>query len=235
MTLTPSSPAGSAPIDLLLVSLEAVLFTAGRPVELAELARVVGADEEQVRDGLAALAEDLATRGVRVQVTDTEAQLASAPEAAAAVERFLGIDGAQKLSGAALETLAIVAYHQPVTRAQIEAIRGVNSDYTLAVLEARGLVREVGRLATAGRPVLWGTTLEFLQYLGIGSLDELPHPEIRHPAQTDMFAALDDPARLDAGEAAETPAALPAPADGPEEDGPPEEGPGDDTPQEPPA
>jgi segregation and condensation protein B len=100
--------------------------------------------------------------------------MVTAPEAAALVERFLGLAGAQALSRAALETLAIIAYRQPVTRAAIEAIRGVNSDYAVSVLLQRGLIEEVGRLETVGRPALLGTTFEFLQQLGLERLEDLP-------------------------------------------------------------
>ena len=100
--------------------------------------------------------------------------MVTAPEASEAVERYLGTDHAPKLSAAALEALAIVAYRQPVTRAQLEGVRGVNCDGVLRTLTARGLVVPVGRLEQAGRPVLYGTTFDFLEYLGIGSLEELP-------------------------------------------------------------
>jgi segregation and condensation protein B len=101
-------------------------------------------------------------------------QLVTHPRAAAVVQRFLGLETSARLSTAALETLAIVAYRQPVTRAHIEAIRGVNPDYALATLTARGLVEEVGRLNAVGRPALFGTTFEFLRAFGLRSLDDLP-------------------------------------------------------------
>jgi segregation and condensation protein B len=90
------------------------------------------------------------------------------------IERFLGLEISGKLSSASLETLSIIAYRQPVTRAQIEAIRGVNSDSVLRSLIRRGLVEEVGRVETVGRPILYGTTFEFLEQFGLQSLQELP-------------------------------------------------------------
>jgi segregation and condensation protein B len=100
--------------------------------------------------------------------------MVTAPEATDFVRRFLGLELTSKLSPAALETLAIVAYRQPATRAQIEAVRGVNSDSVLRTLVNRGLVEEVGRLDQAGRPIIYGTTFEFLQQFGLSSVEQLP-------------------------------------------------------------
>jgi segregation and condensation protein B len=103
--------------------------------------------------------------------------MVTAPDCASYVERFLGLQFSGKLSTAALETLAIVAYRQPITRAQVEEIRGVNCEGVLRNLVARGLVEELGRLDRAGRPILYGTTFEFLQYFGLSDLTELPQVE----------------------------------------------------------
>jgi segregation and condensation protein B len=109
--------------------------------------------------------------------------LATAPKSAPAVERFFGTPPPVRLSRAALEALAIIAYRQPVTRAEIEAVRGVNSDSAVATLLARGLVSEVGRRDTAGRPALLGTTPDFLHYLGVSHLEQLPPlPAAARPA-----------------------------------------------------
>lgn len=101
-------------------------------------------------------------------------QLTSAPESSAAVERFLGLEATARLSQAAVEVLAIVAFMQPVTRPQIDQIRGVNSDSSLKSLLSFGLIEEVGRLETPGRPIIYSTTPEFLQYFGLSSIDALP-------------------------------------------------------------
>jgi segregation and condensation protein B len=100
--------------------------------------------------------------------------LVSAPELTNYIERFLGLSVAGKLSTAALETLAMIAYRQPITRPEIEAIRGVNSDGVLRTLISKGLVEEIGRLDTVGHPTLFGTTFEFLRYFGLESLKALP-------------------------------------------------------------
>jgi segregation and condensation protein B len=155
---------------------EAVLFVAERPLTVTELTKLLKVPADAIEDALATL--DRRHRGegsgLSLQRQGDGVQLVTHPRAAAAVQRFLGLETSGRLSAAALETLAIVAYRQPVTRAQIEAIRGVNPDYALTTLTARGLVEEVGRLNAVGRPILYGTTFEFLRAFGLRSLDDLP-------------------------------------------------------------
>jgi segregation and condensation protein B len=158
----------------LQVVLESLLFVAGGPVAVDQLQKTLEIPMEDIRAALQHLETALLDRGIRLQRKGTEVQLVTAPEQAALVERFLGLQLSGKLSGAALEALAIVAYRQPVTRAQVEAIRGVNSDGVLNTLAARGLITEVGRLEATGRPILYGTTFDFLQYFGLSSLQQLP-------------------------------------------------------------
>jgi segregation and condensation protein B len=110
-------------------------------------------------------------------------QLVTAPETAGDVERFLGLEATTRLSGAALETLALIAYRQPITRAQMEATRGVNCDGVLKTLLGHGLVEAVGRLDQAGRPVIFGTTFQFLQQFGLADLGQLPSLEELTPPQ----------------------------------------------------
>ena len=161
--------------DLELTSLiESLLFVADAPVTPAQLAAALDVEPKAVEEALDQLAADYQQRGLRLQRKAGRVQLVTAPEAAPAVERFLGLELSSKLSPAALETLAIVAYRQPVTRAQVEAIRGVNSDSVLRTLINKGLIEEVGRLEQVGRPILYGTTFEFLQYFGLQDLQDLP-------------------------------------------------------------
>jgi segregation and condensation protein B len=141
---------------------------------VGRLQRALELDRDAVEAALSRLAASYRTRGVRLQRKGDAVTLVSAPEAAPYVERFLGLGESGRLSGPALETLAIVAYRQPVTRMQIEAIRGVGADYAIRTLLARSLIHEVGRLETVGRPVLFGTTFEFLQYFGLETLDQMP-------------------------------------------------------------
>jgi segregation and condensation protein B len=154
--------------------LEALLFAAGRPVTAPELAAALGVGRPEVMEGLSALRGRLAGRGLRLQEHAGEWQLVSAPEAARAIERLAGAPAPPRLSQAALETLAVVAYRQPVTRAQVEAVRGVDCSGVLSGLTARGLVEEAGRSEAAGRPILYGTGLEFLRLFGLDSLEDLP-------------------------------------------------------------
>jgi len=153
---------------------EALLFVADGPVEVARIGRALQVERDDVEAALGRLTELYRERGVRLQRKGEVVQLVSAPEAAEAVARFLGLGDSARLTAPALETLAIVAYRQPVTRAQVEAIRGVSADWAIRTLLARNLIQEVGRLETVGRPTLFGTTFEFLQYFGLESLDQLP-------------------------------------------------------------
>lgn len=197
---TPTAPPPGAPTALdpqgaalephqLRGVIESLLFVAGRPLEYAELRRLTGANEAQVRAAVADLARDLerSGRGVRAQWTASNAQLVSAPEHSRFVAVLLGLPTQVRLTTAALETLSVIAYRQPITRGQIEAIRGVNSDRALASLLQHGLAQDVGRAATVGRPVLFGTTPEFLQQFGLTSLDVLPRPDM---PRADMAEAL---------------------------------------------
>lgn len=154
--------------------LESLLFVAPEPVPLSLLARALNMEVDAVREVLEGLTDEYADRGLRVQRDGDLVQMVTAPEAAQYVERFLGMDHQQRLSSAALETLAIIAYRQPVTRAAIDAIRGVNSDRVVATLMARGLVQEVGKADSIGRPALLGTTVRFLEHFGLESPQDLP-------------------------------------------------------------
>jgi segregation and condensation protein B len=156
--------------------LEAVLFAAPEPLTLDALRKGLGANAARLDAALTRLAADLqaGSRGIRLQRHDTTVQLVTAPALASDLERFFGYQATQRLSPAALETLAIIAYRQPVTRPQIEAIRGVDSSGVLNTILGRGLVAEVGRLETAGHPILYGTTPAFLRHFGLTDLSELP-------------------------------------------------------------
>jgi segregation and condensation protein B len=154
--------------------LESVLFVASGPVTPSRLATALETTPSVVERLLHDLAADYHSRGLRLQWSGNAVQLTTAPAASAAVERFLGLELTTRLSQAALEVLAIAAYMQPVTRPQIDQVRGVNSDSSLRTLLSQGLVEEVGRLETAGRPILYGTTPEFMQHFGLSTLAELP-------------------------------------------------------------
>lgn len=154
--------------------IESLLFVAHEPVPIEQLARTLEIQHEEVERALSELVTDYQSRGIRIQRQHDRVQMVTAPEAAQWVERFLGLQLSTRLSPAALETLAIVAYRQPITRPQIEAIRGVNSDAVVRSLLTKGLIEEVGRLEQVGRPILYGTTFAFLQHFGLQDLSELP-------------------------------------------------------------
>lgn len=166
--------------DQLRSVLESLLFVAGRPLQISELRRLLLVDEKRLRAALRDLAEECERggRGIRLQQVDDSVQFVSAPENARYVAVLLGMPTQAKLTTAALEALAVVAYRQPITRSQLEFIRGVNSDRALASLIQFGLVMEVGRAATVGRPALFGTTPEFLQQFGLTSIEALPRPDL---------------------------------------------------------
>ena len=157
----------------LAAHLTALLFVAEEPIELASLARVFEVTPAVLERAAAALAER-PPPGLILLRHASSLQLATDPASADYVRRLRGHAETQRLSRASLEVLSVVAYRQPVTRADIESVRGVNSDHALETLLARGLVAELGRRDTIGRPMVFGTTVEFLQLAGLKSLDELP-------------------------------------------------------------
>jgi segregation and condensation protein B len=165
----------NAPPTNLEASLEALLFVAPAPVTAAQLAEALGQKTQNVESGLRNL-ETLYSqgRGLSLQWHAGRVQLTTAPEFSGAVEKFLGLEATARLSRAALEALAIIAYRQPVTRPGVDSIRGVNSDGVMKSLLNKGLIQEVGRSDGPGRPILYGTTAEFLQHFGLSSLVDLP-------------------------------------------------------------
>ena len=157
-------------------AVEAVLFAAGESVPLARLSLILGADEQLLSDAVDRLAARYESegRGMRILRLDNKAQMCSAPEYAGVVSACLEQRKPPALSQSALETLAVVAYFQPVTRAYIEQVRGVDSSYTVSVLTERGLIEECGRLEAPGRPAVFRTTDAFLRTMGVSSLSQLP-------------------------------------------------------------
>ena len=170
-------------IDLSEAALEALLFVAERPLSRREIATVSGAARDAVDARLGDLEVSLRARGIRLVLSGDRVELVTAPEAGALIARYVGTD-AIRLSQASLETLAIVAYRQPVTRAAVERIRGVDSDYSLRSLQHRRLVAELGRADAPGRPILYGTGFDFLERFGLTSIEDLP------PLDADVAARL---------------------------------------------
>ena len=194
---------GATSAELSEAQLEALLFVAERPLTRREIATVAGVDRAIVDARLGDLEVALADRGVRLVLSGDRVELVTAPDAGALIARYVGAD-AIRLSPASLETLAIVVYRQPVTKAAVERIRGVDSDYTIRTLLHRRLVVELGRAETPGRPFLYGTGFEFLERFGLTSLDELPPLEVDLAARllrddeiADRDAALGPPVDID--------------------------------------
>ena len=174
---------------------EAILFVTGNAVEKKEICRALDVTDAMLEETLDALESgyDFDRRGLRLLRFGEHVQLATRPDYAPYVERLLQPVQKQSLSQAVMETLAVIAYKQPVTKAEIEQIRGVKCDYSVQSLAAKGLIAEVGRRETLGRPILYGTTDAFLRHFCISSTAELPEID---------FSAL--AAKLSAGQENET-------------------------------
>ena len=166
-------------MNQLSAAVEAILFSSNRPLRLRELQQATDSDRLLVESALEELREALSQRGLMLQRQQDLVGLVTRPELAAYVRRALRPEVTGRLSPAAYETLAIVAFQQPVTRSRVEEIRGVNCDSVLANLELRDLVVQVGRAPGPGQAKLYGTTMRFLQVLGLESLDQLPAPRGR--------------------------------------------------------
>lgn len=160
----------------LLALLEALLFVADGPVEINQLAKIATVTGETIYQGLQHLDQQYQScnRGLRIQEYNGKFQLVTQPSFAPLIETFLNLELNAKLSTPALETLAIVAYRQPMTRAQIEAVRGVDSSAILRSLMQRALIQESGRLEGVGRPILYSVTETFMHHFGLTNLNELP-------------------------------------------------------------
>ncbi len=180
--------------DRLVRAVECLLLVGGGPVRVEHLREVLDVADETVHDILADLVRIYGDRGLQILHIAGGYQLTTRPEFAPYVQRFLGLERREPLSRAALETLAIVAYRQPVTRAEVEAVRGVRCEHVLERLGELELIREVGRRPTLGRPILYGTTDAFLRHFGLKDLTDLPPLEGHDPRQ--VLAAQDAAAPL---------------------------------------
>ena len=170
--------------------IEAMLFVSAEPVPVNQLAQALDVTTSVVERGLKELEDSLKTRGLRLQRNAGRIQMTTAAEVADLVETFLGLEAITHLSRAALETLAIIAYQQPVTRPQVDSISGVNSDAMMKSLLSKGLILESGRTEGPGRPILYSTTPEFLQHFGLNSILELPPlavPTESEPETTELL------------------------------------------------
>jgi segregation and condensation protein B len=156
--------------------IESILFVSGEAVSVRKIADFLNMDKGRLRKIMDKLVENFNSRngGLQIIKMNDHYQLATRPEYGEYIDKYFGIDKKQSLSQAMLETLSIIAYKQPITRIDIESIRGVKCEYTLGVLNDRGLIKEVGKMDAPGKPILYGTTDTFLKVFGLSSLEDLP-------------------------------------------------------------
>lgn len=164
-------------------AIEAVLFAAGHPVTYDKLAAVIGLSARDIRNLTARLADSFEGRGIQLLLYPDSCQLCTREEFAPLIREALDIKRGGNLSASSMEVLAVVAYNQPVTRAFIDTVRGVDSSYAVSSLLDKGLLEPVGRLEAPGRPMLLGTTEKFLRVFGLPSLADLPETEALSTAE----------------------------------------------------
>ena len=160
----------------IFAKIEALLFVSSGLVSIYQLSKTLEITESEVESHLANLETHykMDGHGLRLMRVKTRVQLTTAPDLSKTIENFLGLEATSTLTQAALEALAIVAYKQPITRPEVDVIRGVNSDSVMRTLLSKGLIEELGRADTPGRPIYYGTSSEFLQYFGLETIDALP-------------------------------------------------------------
>jgi segregation and condensation protein B len=181
------------PYDATKRIIESILFVAEKPVDVATLGRITGADPRWVDEIVEALASEYQAGGLRVQRNGSAVQIVTAPDTAAYVQAFLGIDENQRLTHGAIVALTVIAYKQPITRPALEKILGKNCDWHVASLKARELITEVGRANAPGRPYLYGTTFTFLEHFGLEKPSDLPPlPELEGIETTDSSVSQED-------------------------------------------
>ena len=177
-------------------AIEAILFAAGDPVGVDRMAIAIGAGRDQIEENLKALmdAYSFERRGMRIIRLEDAYQMVSAQKLSEVISRALETRKPPKLSASALETLTVIAYYQPTTKAFVEQIRGVDSSYTISALLNKKLIEEQGRLSVPGRPILYGTTPDFLRTFGIASLDDLPEVDLpkAQTQQLEMQLSIED-------------------------------------------
>ena len=179
-------------LEAVTAAIEAILFAAGHPVEYAKLSEVLGLSKSDIKSMVEAMSEeynsDSSKRGLLLLMYPESCQLATKEEFLPYIREALGIKRGGNLSAATLEALAVVAYNQPVTRAFVDAVRGVDSSYAMTSLIDKGLIESLSRLDAPGRPMLYTTTEKFLRVFGLSSLDELPETELSPANITESLA-----------------------------------------------
>lgn len=168
--------AEASPRSIYFSIIESLLFVSGEPLEIKQIASILECSVGFTKDLLSEMIKlyDIKNRGIKIININDNYSLVTKPENSDYIEKLLGTNSRQSLSQAALETLAIVAYKQPITRVDIDEIRGVKSDRAISNLVEKGLIKEGGRLDVPGRPILYGTTDEFLKYFGLQNIEQMP-------------------------------------------------------------
>lgn len=186
-------------------ALEAILFASGDAVQIKRLARAFDVSEKEISQAADELISDMdkEDRALTVIRLDDAFQMCTKKEVYEYLIKFVAVPGESRLTDVQLEVLSIIAYKQPVTKLEIENIRGVNTDYVVNRLAELGLIEEKGRLEAVGRPYLFGTTQEFLRRFGLNSLDELPEIDnekagrFREEAENELGSSPDEPVNVD--------------------------------------
>ncbi len=182
-------------LEAVTAAIEAILFAAGHPVEYEKLSEVLGLSKHDIKSMVEAMSEEYnsenSKRGLLLLMYPDSCQLATKEEFLPYIREALGIKRGGNLSAATLEALAVVAYNQPVTRAFVDAVRGVDSSYAMTSLIDKGLIESLSRLDAPGRPMLYTTTEKFLRVFGLSSLDELPETELT-PANAEEALAIEE-------------------------------------------
>lgn len=182
-------------LEAVTAAIEAILFAAGHPVEYEKLSEVLGLSKHDIKSMVEAMSEEYnredSKRGLLLLMYPESCQLATKEEFLPYIREALGIKRGGNLSAATLEALAVVAYNQPVTRAFVDAVRGVDSSYAMTSLIDKGLIESLSRLDAPGRPMLYTTTEKFLRVFGLSSLDELPETELT-PANAEEALAIEE-------------------------------------------
>ena len=187
---TPDTAEALGTVEDIKRAVEAILFAAGYPVKYEKLSEVIGLPQRDLRNLIESMSREYDGRGIQLLLYPDTCQLTTKEVFAPYIREALGIKRGGNLSASSLEVLAVVAYNQPVTRAYIDTVRGVDSSYAVTSLLDKGLIEAVGRLDAPGRPMLYGTTDKFLRVFGLGSLAELPETEALDVANTSAEGVL---------------------------------------------
>lgn len=179
-------------LEKVTAAIEAILYAAGHPVEYAKLSEVLGLSVKDVKNMVEAMAREYngekSRRGIMLLMFPNSCQLATKEEFLPYIREALGIKRGGNLSNSTLEALAVVAYNQPVTRAYVDTVRGVDSSYAMTSLIDKGLIESLSRLDAPGRPMLYTTTEKFLRVFGLNSLADLPETELSPSPEADLEA-----------------------------------------------